>query len=326
MKIKTIIQTILFIFFSLFVSNIYAISLTENTEIQYASVNEASSILSTRDNFIKSLSPFDRSARMKTSQSVNEEKFLNFISQQSLEWTSQEKEKINNIIQNLNNNNLLNKLNFPAKIYLIKTTGKEEGNAPYTRNADSIVFPKSKLSASQKEIERTLVHELFHILSSNNLELRDQAYSIIGFKKCNEISYPNSLLKQKITNPDAPFNEHFILVKHQNKIVPVIPVLFSKSKNYNESKGGEFFNYLVFQLMEITESNSYWSVAESDSHLNIYSVKEIRNFYEQVGKNTGYIIHPEEILADNFALLILGNKKVKSPKIISELNNILIAQ
>ena len=78
--------------------------------------------------------------------------------------------------------------------------------------------------------------------------------------------------------------------------------------------------------MEITESNSYWNVAESDNNLNLYSVKEIRDFYEQVGKNTGYIIHPEEILADNFALLILGNKKVKSPKIISELNKVLISQ
>ena len=248
MKINIIIPTTLFIFFSLFVSNIYAISLTDNTEIQYASVNEASSILCTRDNFIKSLSPFDRSARMKTSQSVSEEKFLSFISQQSLEWTSQEKKKINNIIKSLNNNNLLNKLNFPEKIYLIKTTGKEEGNAPYTRNADSIVFPKSKLSATQKEIEKTVVHELFHILSSNNLELRDQAYSIIGFKKCNEISYPKSLLKQKITNPDAPFNEHFILVKHQNEIVPVIPVLLKKVKTITKIREESSLTILFFNL------------------------------------------------------------------------------
>ena len=28
--------------------------------------------------------------------------------------------------------------------------------------------------------------------------------------------------------------------------------------------------------------------------------------YEKIGKNTGYILHPEEIIADNFALLLLS--------------------
>jgi hypothetical protein len=31
----------------------------------------------------------------------------------------------------------------------------------------------------------------------------------------------------------------------------------------------------------------------------------IANFYEQIGTNTTYIIHPNEILADNFVLLAL---------------------
>ncbi len=124
---------------------------------------------------------------------------------------------LNSIVKKLKDNELLNKLKFPEKIYFIKTTGKEEGNAPYTRNANAIVFSKSELLAPQKEIEKTLVHELFHVLSANNIELRDQAYSIIGFIKCNEISYPQSLMEQKITNPDAPFNKHCILVKHGKK-------------------------------------------------------------------------------------------------------------
>ena len=46
-------------------------------------------------------------------------------------------------------------------------------------------------------------------------------------------------------------------------------------------------------------------------------------FYGQVGHNTDYIIHPEEILADNFALLLLEEKGVRSPEIIKKMKDIL---
>jgi hypothetical protein len=36
------------------------------------------------------------------------------------------------------------------------------------------------------------------------------------------------------------------------------------------------------------------------------STGDLRQFAEQVGRNTGYIIHPEEILAENFAQLATG--------------------
>ncbi len=52
-------------------------------------------------------------------------------------------------------------------------------------------------------------------------------------------------------------------------------------------------------------------------------MKHISGFYEQVGRNTGYIIHPEEILADNFALLVLAQKNVRSPQILDDMRTIL---
>ena len=33
---------------------------------------------------------------------------------------------------------------------------------------------------------------------------------------------------------------------------------------------------------------------------------ESAGFFEQVGRNTGYIIHPDEILAENFVKLAIG--------------------
>jgi hypothetical protein len=45
----------------------------------------------------------------------------------------------------------------------------------------------------------------------------------------------------------------------------------------------------------------------------------VSSYHEQIGRNTGYIIHPEEVLADNFALLLLGRTAVKSPHILDRL-------
>ena len=45
---------------------------------------------------------------------------------------------------------------------------------------------------------------------------------------------------------------------------------------------------------------------------------------EQVGKNTDYIIHPEEILAENFALLVLNETKVASPEILQKMREVLM--
>jgi hypothetical protein len=50
---------------------------------------------------------------------------------------------------------------------------------------------------------------------------------------------------------------------------------------------------------------------------------EVSGFYEQVGENTGYIIHPEEILADNFALLMMRDQELKSPQITQRIGALL---
>ncbi len=39
--------------------------------------------------------------------------------------------------------------------------------------------------------------------------------------------------------------------------------------------------------------------------------------------NTDYIIHPEEILAENFVLLLNNSRYIRNPEILEEIKNIL---
>ena len=98
----------------------------------------------------------------------------------------------------------------------IKTTGNEEGGAAYTR-ANAIVLPEAEMTAPVEKIRKTISHELFHVLSRANPDLREKLYAAIGFVKCDEVAFPLELKSRKLTNPDAPKNDHCILLQVGDK-------------------------------------------------------------------------------------------------------------
>ncbi|MFH2046337.1 MAG: hypothetical protein ABIK92_14445 [Pseudomonadota bacterium] len=300
------------------------ISLRDGTTFYFATVNEARKILTSRDDFIQRLSPFDRAARMKTDKRVSEKEYLEFVGKNVLEWNNSEKQKVTNALKGIQKKLEPFSLPFPKKVFLIKTTGNEEGRAPYTR-ANAIILPKAEILTSVVKIRKTIYHELFHILSRANHKLREKLYAVIGFVKCDEVEFPAELKQLKITNPDAPINDHCIFIKIRGKDSWAIPILFSVAQKYNTARGGEFFEYLQFQFLLVERQNKAPNVRASydGRRPRLAGVQQISGFFEQIGRNTEYIIHPEEILADNFALLILGEHNVPSKEIIKTMEGIL---
>jgi hypothetical protein len=296
-----------------------------NTVMHFASASEGRQALITKDDFIRHLSPFDRSARMKVDRPVSDEEFLNFVGRSVSDWTKEEiqtarasLEQIQPLLRDL-------PLSFPATVQLIKTTGAEEGNAAYTRGK-AIVIPRVELAKTQKELEKLICHELFHVLSRQNLELREQLYATIGFTKCDEIEFPCELASRKITNPDAPRNDHFIRLQHGGRECLAVPILFSTSEVYNVERGGEFFEYLNFQFLAVEKSlnSQHLKAIYENSAPKLIAPQAVSGFLEQIGRNTQYVIHPEEILADNFALLVLGEEKPPSPEILQKMKEVLL--
>jgi len=206
-------------------------------------------------------------------------------------------------------------ITFPKRITLVKTTGAEEGHAFYTRDTAIMIPERESGPANEELLEKTIAHELFHILSRNNPELREKLYRVIGFTKCNEVGFPEELKSRKITNPDAPRNDHSIRVRVKDKQEDVVPILFANSPSYDPAKGGEFFNYLQLGFLPVSKSSATGKTPLTS--------QEISGFSEQIGRNTKYIIHPEEILADNFALLVMGEDDVQSPEILKKMRAVL---
>ena len=295
--------------------------LDERTKLVFASASQAAELLSQPDDFVERMSPFDRSARLKTDKPVDQSTFLAFAAKQSLVWTAEEETRLTTAFDKVKSRLVALQLDLPEQIWLIKTTGLEEGGAAYTRGS-AIVFPRQRL-VSDAKLDALLCHELFHVLSRHDRELRERLYATIGFKRCGELRLPDKLRQRRLTNPDGAVNDHCIKINVEGSEHWAIPILYSKADAYDPVKGGEFFDYLTFQFIVInpptTEGNATAKLIDGQPLL--VAPNQAGGFMDQVGRNTKYIIHPDEILADNFVLIVTEQTNIASPEVLARIGD-----
>ena len=287
--------------------------------LRFASIAESQNVLGARDRFIVALSPFDRQSRVETDRDVSEEEFLQFAKSHAREWKSDEIAKISEVASRLRQKFAPFKLPFPATVLLVQTSGREEGNAAYCR-ANAVILPHDKIAESHEQLERLLTHEFFHILSSHNPAWRYDLYKIIGFQSCSPIEIPAPLKHRKITNPDAPLLDAYITLDVEGENVFAVPVLYAKSERFDAKLGGPFFRYLTFRLMAVDQVAGQWQPVLDAAEPQMLQPNQIPDFKRQIGANTQYIIHPDEILADNFVHLIHQTPSLPSPQIVDALS------
>ena len=295
------------------------------TVVRFSSVEQGRRILGSRDEYLAALSPFDRSARLKTAAAVDEKTFVRFVTGEVLAWSKEEIIVISRSLGEISARLAGFQLGFPAGIQLVKTSGKEEGGAAYCRG-NAVVLPAKIASRKEKGLVRLLLHEFFHILSRNQPLLRDKLYRIVGFFPCGDVRLPPKFETRRLTNPDAVGSRYRMEVQVDDDLLSIVPVLYSSSAEYDEKKGGEFFRYLVFRLMVVKKVAESWVPMLEDGKPRLLEPSEIDDFHRKIGRNTKYIIHPEEVLADNFVLLMMGREDVRTPRILEEMARLLKAR
>jgi hypothetical protein len=303
-----------------------AVALYGDTKAVFADMDAGRAVLTTRDAFVAALSPFDRAARLKTGDPVSEQAFLEYVGKQVRPWSDAERAKLTGVLEGIRPKLAAFRLALPAEVLFIKTTGEEEGRAAYTRGR-AIILPQMIVDRSADHLEGLVTHELFHVMSrylaATDAKRRDALYAVVGFARCGTIELPGALKDRKITNPDAPTNGHDVEVEHDGAKVLAVPVLFATPAKYDATKGGPFFGYLTFKLMLIEREGDAWRAKLTDGKPVLLNPGQTPSYRAKVGRNTGYIIHPEEVLADNFVLLVQGKKDVPTPGIIEAMRTIL---
>jgi hypothetical protein len=298
-----------------------------DSRLAFATVAEGAAVLGAEDDFTRTMSPFDRQARLRAGGAVSAAEHRAFAARNVLAWDDSEGAAVAAALDGVGAKMDEVGVRFPARVLLVKTSGDEEGGAAYTRGA-AVMLPVKVLASPPATLRRLICHELFHVLSRDQPDLRDALYAAIGFRPCGDVRFPADLEDRRITNPDAPSTAHFIHVEVEGARRAVVPVLYSRQPGVDAAAAAPLFATMEFRLMAVRlEGDPIHGVPDltADGKALLLSPDRVGLFFEQVGRNTGYIIHPEEILADNFVLLVLGGGDPKNPEIVTRVGEIIRA-
>lgn len=188
---------------------------------------------------------------------------------------------------------------YPQEIILIKTTMEEEGNMPaYTRNNWIAIGQETLNSASDAELDHILAHELFHILTRHNQAFKKAAYASIGFTVLDkEIIFPTDFMQQRISSPDISNYDSYASFTINGR-EQICTMAAYTDRPYS---GGTLDTYRHTALIPL---DSHFIPLQENGKTVVYSTDDASDFNTRVGQNTTLRFHPEEILAEHFAILL----------------------
>lgn len=283
---------------------------TDTLKLRFVQRGEASEILKTQDGVTNRWSQLDITVRLNDKNGTKNE-LLEFVSKQTLDW---ERQEIDSTLMSENtfNNAIREKglnLKFPKEVRILKTTMFEEGGAAaYTRDS-YIVF-----SSNINNRDLILAHEIFHVLTRSNPEFRKKMYALIGFNILpEEVQFPQKFRDILYTNPDVIRNDSYATFTINGEKTDCVMVI-CMSKPYEE---GSIFDNIDVRLVAVDKENC--KAIEKDGEVVTYSLSEATDFLDKVGKNTSYVLDPEEILAENFCYMITNHKDIQTPELIEKM-------
>jgi hypothetical protein len=298
------------------------LELQPGTTLVLPSAKESAPLLAKRDAYFERMTPFDRAARMKTEKAPSIEEFAAHAGAQALEFTSDEVTKISAAAKTIGIALAPLKLSLPAKITLIKTTGLEDIDAPFCRGP-IIIAPQSLTTQPVERLTDVLIHELFHVFSSHNADLHPKLYGLLGYQQCPEIELPPAIDARRFTNPDCMSMNFLLAAKHEDREINVIPAMLAKSATFDAALKAPVFAQVDFVLLEATVANGKTVLATKDGSPVIRQATTVPGFLKAMARNTNYIWHPEEVLADNFVRALRPGKKLNAPELPGKLLEVM---
>jgi hypothetical protein len=293
-----------------------------NSIFRFATRAEGQMLITELDDYTRNWNQFDIDVRLQKPQG-RKSQLLQFAMEQTLNWSDAEKERISKAMKSLDAEikKQSYNLDFPKEIIFVKTTQKEEGNAEaYTRVNWIAIGEHALKEASDADLKYLVAHELFHLLTRQNSNFKKDIYKVIGFTVIEkEIIFPSDLAEIRISNPDISRYDSYGTFTIGGQKQYCTMVIYT-DRPYD---GKTLFDYLKVGLVPL---NGDFVPIQKAGKTIIYALDEAEDFYTQVGKNTNYLIHPEEIMADNFAFTLTGKKDLANPEIIQNVQKVLKAK
>lgn len=284
------------------------------TEYRFATQQEGRDILMGEEAWFAGLGSAEIAIRMespvpdKTAQDLK-----TFYAAEILAWTPEEIAAQRAVIDELGATLAPWTHLLPDTVWFVKMSNKIEGGMPHTRS-NAIFLPAMGEHASAN----LFLHELFHVLSRAQSARRDALYNLIGFEPC-QLEETEWMKRRRLSNPDVPSGAYYLDVEGDNPDA-IIPWLHAAHDAFGEDIGGGFGGHFGFGLLSVTVAEGKCTPLQAEPGIPvILPPSDVPAFFEAIGHNTGYIIHPEEVLAVNFVFLATAREGLPNPEIIERL-------
>ena len=80
---------------------------------------------------------------------------------------------------------------------------------------------------------------------------------------------------------------------------------------------------VLVELLQLERDGADWRPVLRNGQPILVDPASVPGYAAQIGDNTKYIIHPEEILADNFVFLLDGRIDLPTPRVVEAMGNVL---
>jgi hypothetical protein len=271
-------------------------------------VAQGREVLLQRDDYVRATAPLERRMHLKSRAEVDQDAFMRHQASLVLEWPPAAQRRLAEGIERLRRFIAPVKARWPDKVLLVRTDQRLEDGAAFTRA--NAIFLLDEIIATPMMMHYLLAHEAFHVLSRSDPALRARLYAMLGFERCEKLSIPEGKARLRLSNPDVIENIHTIRVRYKGEALHALPFNRFASADPDPAKG--VFAQIENRWLLVDRKGGDCRARDADAE-----PEDLEGLFEQVGRNTEYLFHPEEILADNFALLFMAEVSGRMPPLPS---------
>ena len=293
------------------------------TRVRFADIDTGRALLMADDEWMRATSEFQRRAVMGSATPVTLEAFRRWNGDAARPWSDELRARWRRALERLAPSFSALRIPLPAEVLLIASSGQESARAPYPR-AHGVVLPGPAVSPGYSD-SMLMAHELWHVAARHAPALATRLYAELGFEPIAELQFPPQWAGVRIVNPDAPSNRHAMRLDVDGRSAWVTPVLIAARTELQPDE--TFFSVMEPRLLELEPgANGAPSRAAQrpDGQPLWHPLNGPHEYVRRLGGNTGYVIHHEEALADNVALLATG-QRARNPELLARIKAVLEA-
>jgi hypothetical protein len=231
---------------------------------------------------------------------------------------------------------------FPASCQLARIRGLAYGPDAYFTRGDVIFIAPGVLATNDPDqLADILVHEVWHLISRASLykaglagpdsyfpkpsSLRDKTYAAVGFTRLQgRLSLPAADSAELVLNPDATFNDWAIPLQAagDTALRHYLPLLRLSATTQETGPERSIANAVGIAYCPLSPTQAGWQTSLAEAR----DLSSDPAFLFRTGGNTPYILHPEEIVAENMLLLARGEQAsagTQGQVVLDSLRNVL---